>query len=135
MVSDFFFPNVGGVEEHIYNLSMCLLEKGHKVVVMTHSYGDRVGSFFNFIWFILLIKNISGVRYMTNGLKVYYLPIQVFYNQCVLPTMICNIPLIRYILIRERIEIIHGHSAFSALAHEALLIGNLMGMKVKQSYF
>lgn len=46
MVSDFFFPNVGGVEEHIYNLSQCLLQKGHKVVVITHSYGDRVGNFF-----------------------------------------------------------------------------------------
>ncbi|XP_018567038.1 N-acetylglucosaminyl-phosphatidylinositol biosynthetic protein isoform X2 [Anoplophora glabripennis] len=112
MVSDFFFPNMGGVEEHIYNLSQCLIQKGHKVVIMTHSYEDRV-----------------GVRYMTNGLKVYYLPIKVFYNQCVLPTMVCNVPLIRYIIIRERIEIIHGHSAFSALAHEAMLIGNLMGLK------
>lgn len=72
---------------------------------------------------------------MTNGLKVYYLPIQVFYNQCVLPTMICNIPLMRYILIRERIQIIHVHSAFSALAHEALLIGNLMGLKVSVFIF
>ncbi|ENN78681.1 hypothetical protein YQE_04853, partial [Dendroctonus ponderosae] len=112
MVSDFFFPNMGGVEEHIFNLSQCLLLKGHKVIVMTHSYEDRV-----------------GIRYMTNGLKVYYLPIKVFYNQCVLPTMICNIPLIRYILLREEIQIIHGHSAFSALAHEAMLIGNLLGLK------
>lgn len=53
MVSDFFYPNMGGVEEHIFNLSQCLLLQGHKVVVFTHSYGDRV-----------------GVRYMTNGLKV-----------------------------------------------------------------
>lgn len=113
MVSDFFFPNMGGVEEHIYNLSQCLLQKGHKVVILTHSYEDRV-----------------GVRYMTNFLKVYYLPIRVFYNQCILPTMIANIPLIRYIFIREQIEIIHGHSAFSALAHEAMLVGNLMGLKV-----
>ncbi|XP_076256023.1 phosphatidylinositol glycan anchor biosynthesis class A isoform X2 [Rhynchophorus ferrugineus] len=112
MVSDFFFPNMGGVEEHIYNLSQCLLEKGHKVVVMTHSYGDRV-----------------GIRYMTRGLKVYYLPIKVFYNQCVLPTMISNVALIRYILIREQVEVIHGHSAFSALAHEAMLIGNILGLK------
>ncbi|XP_050505677.1 phosphatidylinositol N-acetylglucosaminyltransferase subunit A isoform X2 [Diabrotica virgifera virgifera] len=112
MVSDFFFPNMGGVEEHIYNLSQCLLQKGHKVIVLTHSYEDRV-----------------GVRYMTSGLKVYYLPIKVFYNQCVLPSMVSNVGLIRYILVRERIDIIHGHSAFSALAHEALLIGNLMGMK------
>lgn len=113
MVSDFFFPNMGGVEEHIYNLSQCLLNKGHKVVVLTHSYGDRV-----------------GIRYITNYLKVYYLPIKVFYNQCVLPTMIANVPLIRYIFIREQIEIIHGHSAFSALAHEAMMIGSLMGLKI-----
>ncbi|XP_046423397.1 phosphatidylinositol N-acetylglucosaminyltransferase subunit A isoform X1 [Neodiprion fabricii] len=112
MVSDFFYPNMGGVEEHIFNLSQCLLGRGHKVVVLTHSYGDRV-----------------GIRYMTNGLKVYYLPIKVFYNQCVLPTMICSLPLIRYIFIREQIQIIHGHSAFSALAHEGMLIGRLMGLK------
>ncbi|XP_017787487.1 PREDICTED: N-acetylglucosaminyl-phosphatidylinositol biosynthetic protein [Habropoda laboriosa] len=112
MVSDFFYPNMGGVEEHIFNLSQCLLERGHKVVVLTHSYGDRI-----------------GVRYMTNGLKVYYIPVKVFYNQCVLPTMICSIPLIRYIFLREEIQIIHGHSAFSALAHEGMLIGRLMGLK------
>lgn len=53
MVSDFFYPNLGGVESHIFTLSQCLIKLGHKVVVVTHSYGDRV-----------------GVRYMTNGLKV-----------------------------------------------------------------
>lgn len=67
---------------------------------------------------------------MTNGLKIYYLPVKVFYNQCVLPTMIASLPLIRYILIRERIQIIHGHSAFSTLAHETMLIGSLLGLKV-----
>ncbi|CAK9803316.1 Phosphatidylinositol N-acetylglucosaminyltransferase subunit A [Anthophora quadrimaculata] len=103
---------MGGVEEHIFNLSQCLLGCGHKVVVLTHSYGDRI-----------------GVRYMTNGLKVYYIPVKVFYNECVLPTMICSIPLIRYIFIREEIQIVHGHSAFSALAHEGMLIGRLMGLK------
>lgn len=53
MVSDFFYPNMGGVEEHIFNLSQCLIKRGHKVVIMTHAYNDRI-----------------GVRYMTNGLKV-----------------------------------------------------------------
>jgi phosphatidylinositol N-acetylglucosaminyltransferase subunit A len=66
---------------------------------------------------------------MTNGLKVYYLPIKVFYNQCILPTMICNIPILRNIFIREQIQIVHGHSAFSALAHEAMQIGTFMGIK------
>ncbi|XP_068627872.1 phosphatidylinositol N-acetylglucosaminyltransferase subunit A [Battus philenor] len=112
MASDFFYPNTGGVEEHIYNLSQCLIKCGHKVVVITHCYGDRV-----------------GVRYLTGGLKVYYLPIRVFYSQCVLPTMICNIALVRYILIRECIEIVHGHSAFSVLAHEVSIIGKLLGLK------
>lgn len=112
MVSDFFYPNTGGVEEHIFNLSQCLISAGHKVIVMTHSYGDRV-----------------GIRYMTSGLKVYYLPIQTFYNQCVLPTVICSLPLIRYIFIREQTTIVHGHSAFSALAHEAMIIASLLGIK------
>ena len=55
MVSDFFYPNMGGVESHIYQLSSCLLERGHKVVIVTHCYGDR-----------------KGVRYLANGLKVCF---------------------------------------------------------------
>jgi phosphatidylinositol glycan class A protein len=31
MVSDFFHPNIGGVENHIYMLSANLLRHGHKV--------------------------------------------------------------------------------------------------------
>lgn len=31
MVSDFFYPNFGGVENHIYYLSQCLIKLGHKV--------------------------------------------------------------------------------------------------------
>lgn len=53
MVSDFFYPLIGGVENHIYQLSQCLIERDYKVIVVTHAYDDRV-----------------GVRYMTNGLKV-----------------------------------------------------------------
>ncbi|XP_013186976.1 phosphatidylinositol N-acetylglucosaminyltransferase subunit A [Amyelois transitella] len=112
MASDFFYPNTGGVEEHIYNLSQCLIKRGHKVIVITHSYGERV-----------------GIRYLTGGLKVYYLPVTVMYAQCVLPTMIAHVALVRYILIRECIEIIHGHSAFSVMGHEVSIIGKLMGLK------
>ena len=32
MVSDFFYPNFGGVENHIYYLSQCLLKLSHKVI-------------------------------------------------------------------------------------------------------
>lgn len=34
MASDFFYPNMGGVEEHIFNLSQCLLDRGHKVMLL-----------------------------------------------------------------------------------------------------
>ncbi|MQL92205.1 hypothetical protein Taro_024834 [Colocasia esculenta] len=74
MVSDFlFFPNFGGVESHIYYLSQCLLKLGHKLVVLTHSYGNR-----------------SGVRYMTGGLKVYYIPWRPLLMQNTLPTLILS---------------------------------------------
>lgn len=112
MVSDFFYPNQGGVENHIYHLSQCLLQRGHKVIVVTHSYGNR-----------------RGVRYLTNGLKVYYLPFPTMYNQCILPTIFTTFPLIRNILIRENISIVHGHSAFSTMAHEAMFHARTMGLK------
>ncbi|CAN1253031.1 Phosphatidylinositol N-acetylglucosaminyltransferase subunit A [Linum perenne] len=104
MVSDFFYPNFGGVENHVYYLSQCLLELGHKVVVLTHAYGNR-----------------SGVRYMTGGLKVYYLPWRPFLMQNTLPTFYGTLPVIRTILIREQISLVHGHQAFSTLCHEALM--------------
>ncbi|GAQ89246.1 phosphatidylinositol glycan class A [Klebsormidium nitens] len=113
MVSDFFYPNFGGVENHIYYLSQCLLQRGHKVVVLTHAYGNR-----------------SGVRWMTNGLKVYYIPRLPFYCQSTFPTIYSTLPIVRVILIRERISVIHGHQAFSCLAHEAMLHGRTLGYKV-----
>lgn len=32
MISDFFYPNMGGVEMHLYQLSQCLIKRGNKVV-------------------------------------------------------------------------------------------------------
>jgi len=32
MISDFFHPDVGGVENHIYMLGASLIRRGHKVV-------------------------------------------------------------------------------------------------------
>ncbi|KAM3762136.1 hypothetical protein ACB098_01G321900 [Castanea mollissima] len=113
MVSDFFYPNFGGVENHIYLLSQCLIKLGHKVVVMTHAYGNR-----------------SGVRYMTGGLKVYYVPWKPFLMQNTLPTFYGTLPIIRTILIREQISLVHGHQAFSTLCHEALMHARTMGYKV-----
>ncbi|XP_032969540.1 phosphatidylinositol N-acetylglucosaminyltransferase subunit A isoform X3 [Rhinolophus ferrumequinum] len=112
MVSDFFYPNMGGVESHIYQLSQCLIERGHKVVIVTHAYGNR-----------------KGIRYLTNGLKVYYLPLKVMYNQSTATTLFHSLPLLRYIFVRERVTIIHSHSSFSAMAHDALFHAKTMGLQ------
>ena len=78
MVSDFFYPNMGGVESHLYQLSQCLIERGHRVVIITHAYGDR-----------------TGLRYMASGLKVYYLSIVPFYQNSILPTIVGSVPVLR----------------------------------------
>jgi len=141
MVSDFFYPNMGGVENHVFTLSRCLLERGHKVIVITHAYdgGNRV-----------------GVRWMSGGLKVYYLPIPVMVLQCTWLTVMANVSLLYSVLVRERIQHLHGHQvgsissgcqsvdipppltmrnqtnrvlkAFSNLAHEAIMHARTMGI-------
>lgn len=80
---------------------------------MTHAYGNR-----------------SGVRYVTNGLKVYYVPWRPFLMQNTLPTFYGTLPITRTILVREKISIVHGHQAFSTLCHEALMHARTMGYKI-----
>ena len=102
LVSDFFYPNLGGVEMHEYSIGYCLKERGHKVIAITKNYGDRV-----------------GVRYLPNGIKVYHVPIQniPMVKSAINPhfMMIEIIPILREILIREEIDIIHTHQATSIL--------------------
>lgn len=62
---------------------------------------------------------------------MYYVPAQVFYNGVILPTLISLLPLLREILIREEIDIVHGHGAWSSLGHDALFAAKLLNIKVK----
>ncbi len=146
MVSDFFYPNTGGVEVHMFQLSQCLLSRGHKarprhaftllsacrptqrasfrrqrntrrpvpnarrpaqVVVLTRAHGPR-----------------GGVRFMTRGLKVYYAPRLPIFGGTTLPGVVGLAPLLRCILLRERITLVHGHGAFRlGLAWGAFMLG------------
>lgn len=89
-----------------------LIDRGHKVIIITHSYKTR-----------------HGVRYLTNGLKVYYVPFFVIYRESTLPTVFSFFPIFRNILIREKIEIVHGHASLSSLCHEAILHARTMGLR------
>ncbi|KAK8087151.1 putative to N-acetylglucosaminyltransferase SPT14 [Apiospora phragmitis] len=97
MVSDFFFPQPGGVESHIYQLATKLVDRGHKVVVITHAYADR-----------------KGIRYLTNGIKVYHVPFAIIYRSATFPTVFSFFPVFRNIMIREQIDIVHGHASLSS---------------------
>ncbi|KAI4608833.1 Phosphatidylinositol N-acetylglucosaminyltransferase gpi3 subunit [Alternaria metachromatica] len=112
MVSDNFYPQPGGVESHMYQLSSKLIDRGHKVIVITHAYAGR-----------------TGVRYLTNGLKVYYVPFWVIYRETTFPTVFSFFPIFRNIVIRENIGIVHGHASLSSLCHEAILHARTMGLR------
>ncbi|BHF58739.1 hypothetical protein SprV_0100169400 [Sparganum proliferum] len=115
LICDCFYPNAGGVENHIYQLAQCLLLRGHRVIIVTHAYGGG--------W------QRQGVRYMARGLKVYYIPYRPFYNQSVFITLFGLLPVIRDILVRENIDVVHGHSAFSPLALESLMHSSALGLR------
>ncbi|KAI0116482.1 glycosyltransferase family 4 protein [Nemania sp. FL0031] len=112
MVCDFFYPQPGGVESHIYQLATKLVDRGHKVIIITHAYEDR-----------------KGIRYLTNGVKVFHVPFAIIYRSSSFPTVFSFFPLFRNIIIRERIEIVHGHATMSTLCQEAILHGRTMGLR------
>ncbi|KAK1496934.1 hypothetical protein CABS01_11083 [Colletotrichum abscissum] len=112
MASDFFFPQPGGVESHIYQLSTKLIDRGHKVIIITHAYKGR-----------------TGIRNLTNGLRVYHIPFLVVFRSASFPTVFSAFPIIRNILIREQIEIVHGHASLSTFCHEAILHARTMGLR------
>ena len=89
-----------------------LIDRGHKVIIITHAYPGR-----------------TGVRYLTNGLKVYHVPFWTIYRETTFPTVFSFFPIFRNIVIRERIEIVHGHASLSNLCNEAILHARTMGMR------
>ncbi|GAV55190.1 hypothetical protein ZYGR_0AS05140 [Zygosaccharomyces rouxii] len=112
MVCDFFYPQLGGVEFHIFHLAQNLLQLGHSVVVITHAYGDRI-----------------GIRYLSSGLKVYHVPHLILHRGTTFPTLHGTFPIMRNIFIREQIDIVHSHGTASTFALEAIFHANTMGLK------
>eukprot|EP00043_Microstomoeca_roanoka_P013237 m.129617 g.129617 ORF g.129617 m.129617 type:complete len:438 (+) comp15700_c0_seq1:46-1359(+) len=111
IVCDFYLPNLGGVEAHIHQIATHLSTKGLKVVIVTHEY-----------------KEHKGVT-RDGDLITYYLPLPVMWRENTYPTIVGAFPILRRLFLFEGVTIVHGHSAFSTLCHEALLCGSLLGLK------
>ncbi|EZG57253.1 putative phosphatidylinositol N-acetylglucosaminyltransferase [Gregarina niphandrodes] len=117
MISDFVYPGLGGVETHIYQLSNCLVNMGYRVVMFSHSrvHPRRPRS------------ARHGVRYLANGVKAYYYASPVMHEQCTWAQPIGTFPILREILVRERISIVHGHQAPSSLTLECIAHAKNLG--------
>lgn len=63
--------------------------------------------------------------------QVYYTPRRPFYAQSTLPTIAGAPRLLRAVLLRERITLVHAHQAFSALGVEAMVHARTMGYRVR----
>jgi len=96
----------------MFCLAQCLIKLGHKVIILTHHYGDR-----------------QGVRYLTNGLKVYYIPKQEFVLNTTFVSFEFLLPILRQIVVREQIDIIHGHQSASLMTLEAMWHARTLGVK------
>jgi len=107
LACDYFYPGNGGVETHINELARQLRYFGHHVIVVTRRYG-----------------HLTGVHWL-DGLKVYYLPFRDVIDNSIPPTGLMLMPLLRDILIRERISIVHGHAKSGTSADAALLASHL----------
>jgi phosphatidylinositol glycan class A protein len=117
MGCDFFYPRVGGVEQHIWSLSQSLLSLGHRVVIVTGRYICPNGG-----------TPRVGVRYMAGGLRVYYLPHAPMADQASLPTYFALLPMLRSIFLREAATIAHGHAATSVFTHDFIVAARSLGI-------
>jgi phosphatidylinositol glycan class A protein len=70
-----------------------------------------------------------GVRHLAPGLKVYHLPYMPIASNATLPNFFLFLPYFRTIILREKIDIVHGHGSLSSLAHEAMIHAPLFGVR------
>ncbi|MCQ2817474.1 MAG: glycosyltransferase [archaeon] len=112
LVSDFFYPRVGGVEVHIFQLACSLLRLGIKVCVFTHHQKDR-----------------QGPKYMGNGIKAYYRPTVSIHDDTAIPIFFGAMKLFREVCIKEEVDIVHCHQATSVSSLECIIHARTLGLR------
>ena len=113
LISDFFYPKVGGVEVHIYQLAESLIRLGCKVTVLTHHR-----------------KNRQGIKIMGNGIKVYFTPLITLYDDTSMPILYGAFKIIREICYIEKVDIVHCHQSASCLSLEGIFHSKMLGINV-----
>ncbi|CAD7929918.1 unnamed protein product [Amoebophrya sp. A25] len=201
IICDFFYPDLGGVENHIEQLSQGLAARGHRVCILTHPYetpinprGEVAGDLRNTSatggrsssspgkWRktldggdvirdheVVSGRNASeaptrppedgggdtaaaapssyaerigrkdwilrrGVRYLESGVKVYYAPFATMPRWLTtavstFPSGYGFLPLLRSILLREQVDVVHTHQCTSCLALECLFHAHHLGYR------
>ncbi|KAI4291337.1 phosphatidylinositol N-acetylglucosaminyltransferase subunit A [Pancytospora philotis] len=111
LVTDYFYPNTGGIETHVRTIGEELCNAGHSVIVITHKY-----------------KHHEGLMQI-GPLLVYYLDLPVVACNTVFPTLFGSYVLYKEIFERHRIDIVHGHQSLSTMCNEAIYHASHLGIR------
>ncbi|KAF7702653.1 N-acetylglucosaminyl-phosphatidylinositol biosynthetic protein [Cucumispora dikerogammari] len=111
MVSDFVYPNYGGVETHILNISKQLITLNHKIIIITHEYPNYLGEI------------------MHEGIQIFYLKCKFLFRNTTLFSLLTNGPAFKRLFKRYNINLVHGHQSSSPLALEGIFHAQTMKIK------
>ncbi|CCO27933.1 phosphatidylinositol glycan, class A [Rhizoctonia solani AG-1 IB] len=92
---------------------MASLTRLGQIIIITHSHPP----------------NRHGVRWLNPGIKVYHIPFVTLTASATLPNFFTFLPYFRTIMLRERVQFVHGHASLSSLAHEGLLHSHHLGIR------
>lgn len=112
LVSDFFLPDLGGVELQIKELARYLIQIGHRVIVVTHCRPDHFG--------MMIVE----------GIPTYYLAWAYSASGAVYPTFILDYLEAKEILTKQQIDIIHVHQSSSTLGVSYAIYAYHIGLKI-----
>jgi phosphatidylinositol glycan class A protein len=117
LASDFFFPSIGGIETHAFEIAKAFVKQGIKhVIVVTRNRDDN---------------EYIGEKMINDGtIKVYYLKRCSFGIGASLPSFWWTAPEIYRILKRENITHVHCHQTSSTIGFEVGVIACLMGIRL-----
>ncbi|KAL8450458.1 hypothetical protein Emed_002546 [Eimeria media] len=115
-------------------VSACKQEEAGSIESLIHNHQSTSDERFKVIVLTHAIDGRHGIRFLTEGIKVYYLPLTCFHDRSTLITFFTTLPLIRTILIREKVDIVHGHQTTSTLAHESIFHARHLGYKDVPAY-